>query len=111
MEIGEMIKTARIKKGLTMKDVAKYVGVSEAAVSKWESGHISTIKNDKLILLSQILDIPVLSLVMTEEDIAVRKINLGKTYNAKVREIAEICSKCTDEQLDKIITMIKLIVE
>ena len=38
MEISKMIKEKRLEKGLTMKEVAKYVGVSEASVSKWEAG-------------------------------------------------------------------------
>ncbi len=40
-----------------MKQVADYVGVSEATVSRWESGNIANMGRDKIALLSQILKI------------------------------------------------------
>ncbi len=40
-----------------MKQVANYVGVSEATVSRWESGNIANMGRDKIALLSQILKI------------------------------------------------------
>lgn len=38
-DIGQTIKQARTNKGLTMEDLAEMVGVSHAAVSRWEAGH------------------------------------------------------------------------
>ena len=40
-----------------MKEVADYVGVSEATVSRWESGNIANMGRDKIALLSKILNI------------------------------------------------------
>ena len=34
--------------GLTMKQVAELVGVSEATVSRWESGQIANMRRDKI---------------------------------------------------------------
>lgn len=34
--------------GLTMKQVAEAVGVSEATVSRWESGHIANMRRDRI---------------------------------------------------------------
>lgn len=41
MEVKHLIKQKRIEKNLTILDVAKAVGVSEATVSRWESGDIT----------------------------------------------------------------------
>jgi len=38
INIGRMIVKKRHEKGLTQEDLAKYIGVSKASVSKWETG-------------------------------------------------------------------------
>lgn len=112
MEIGEIIKKARLDRGLTMKEVANYVGVSEAAVSKWESGHTQTIRSDKLYLLAEMLGLSVTSLVMTQNKAIERNKNLDRFSNTMLRErpkLSELvasASDLTDEQIEKIIQMI-----
>lgn len=39
IKIGEVIQTLRKEKGLTQEQLAKFIGVSTPAVSKWESGN------------------------------------------------------------------------
>ena len=61
MEIKDIIRNKRLERGYTMKQLADKVGVSEATVSRWESGHLSTMKHTKIALLSEALGIsPVL---------------------------------------------------
>lgn len=57
MDIKDLIKTKRIQKNLTMKELADKVGVSEATISRWESGEISNMKHKGIIALSNALDI------------------------------------------------------
>lgn len=38
LSIGEVIYNLRKKKGITQEEMAKFIGISRAAVSKWESG-------------------------------------------------------------------------
>lgn len=57
MDIKDILKNRRIDLGLTMKDVAEAVGVSEATVSRWESGDIANMKRDRIQALSVVLDI------------------------------------------------------
>ena len=52
-----LLKNRRKELNLTMKQVADFVGVSEATVSRWESGNIANMGRDKIALLSQILKI------------------------------------------------------
>lgn len=57
MEIGEIIKTERIKKGMTQEELAEKVGVKKSAVAKWENGRVSEIKRSNLKMLSEALGI------------------------------------------------------
>ena len=57
MTTNELLKNRRKELNLTMKQVADFVGVSEATVSRWESGNIANMGRDKIALLSQILKI------------------------------------------------------
>lgn len=45
---GAKIKELRIKSGLTQREVANAVGVTEATVSRWESGDIGNMRRDKI---------------------------------------------------------------
>lgn len=38
MEISEIIREARIKKGMTQQELANYVYVTRQTISKWELG-------------------------------------------------------------------------
>ncbi len=55
MNSNQYIKKRRIAMGLTINDVAKYVGVSGATVSRWENGVIANMKRDKLKKLAEVL--------------------------------------------------------
>lgn len=57
-EIRNILKKRRIELGLTMAEVAKAVGVSEATVSRWESGNIANMKRSRIAALAKILQIP-----------------------------------------------------
>ena len=69
MDVKSIIKNRRIELGLTMKDVADYVGVSEATVSRWESGDIENMKRSRIYSLSKILNISPLLIMGIEDDI------------------------------------------
>ncbi|MBE5996579.1 MAG: helix-turn-helix transcriptional regulator [Lachnospiraceae bacterium] len=57
MEVKNIIKNRRIELGLTMKDVASMVGVSEGTISRWESGDIENMRRDKISALASVLQI------------------------------------------------------
>lgn len=56
--IKDIIKNRRKELGLTLLDVAKSCNVSEATVSRWESGDIGDMKRSRILSLSRILKIP-----------------------------------------------------
>lgn len=47
MELSELVKKQRMKYGLTMKELAQRAGVSEGLVSRWESGHVGSMKKEE----------------------------------------------------------------
>ncbi len=55
MKTGDLIKQRRKELRLTMKEVADFVGVSEATVSRWETGNIANMGRDKIASLAEIL--------------------------------------------------------
>ena len=57
MDIKTLIKNRRIELGLTMKDVAAACSVTEATVSRWESGDIENMRRDKIYSLAKVLSI------------------------------------------------------
>jgi transcriptional regulator with XRE-family HTH domain len=57
MDVGTLIKQARLEKGYTQEELAEKVGVKKSAVAKWENGRVSEIKRSNLKMLSEALDL------------------------------------------------------
>ena len=71
MKANEVIRLRRKELGLTMREVANKVGVSEATVSRWESGDIRNMRRDKIAALARALDVAVRADLRVFEDPAV----------------------------------------
>lgn len=57
MNVKDIIRENRLALGLTMKEVADKVGVSEATISRWESGEIANMRRGAIFALAQALSI------------------------------------------------------
>lgn len=68
MKLKEIIRTRRKELGLTLLDVAKACNVSEATVSRWESGDIGDMKRSRIAALAKILQISPSVIVGTDGD-------------------------------------------
>ena len=66
MTVGQQIREARIKKGLTQEQLGELMGVQKSAVAKWENGRVVNIKRKTLEQLATLLDIPPHLLVTPE---------------------------------------------
>ena len=51
---GDYIRDLRTSRGMTQSDMAKAVGVSRVAVTKWESGNTGNLKLDNLLALCRL---------------------------------------------------------
>ena len=68
MEIKDIIKSRRKDLNLTLADIAKSCNVSEATVSRWESGDIGDMKRSRIASLAKILNLSPSVIVGTVED-------------------------------------------
>lgn len=66
--------------GLTMRELAARVGVSEGTISRWESGNIQNMKRDKVAALSKVLEIPT-EVIMGWDSDADRFRKTAKAFN------------------------------
>lgn len=57
MSVKDLIREKRLSLGMTMKEVADKVGVSEATISRWESGEISNMRRGAISALAKALNI------------------------------------------------------
>lgn len=57
MTIGQRISEARVRKDLTLDEVAKRCNTTKQTIFKYENGIITNIPYDKIVLLSYALDV------------------------------------------------------
>jgi transcriptional regulator with XRE-family HTH domain len=74
VNIGNKLKQRRKELKMTMLEVSKKVNVSEATISRWESGDIANMKRDKIALLAKALQVTP-AYIMGWEDEASQKKN------------------------------------
>lgn len=63
------LRQRRKELGLTQLDVAKAVGVSEATVSRWESGNIAEVGSGKIAALAGVLQLQPSQLLGTAQNV------------------------------------------
>ena len=94
MKANEIIKARRTDLGMTQKELAVKVGVTEATVSRWESGDIKNMRRDKIATLARVLDIPPAVLMdwesFDEEMIERRKLAKELSDLASVAELEHL---------------------
>lgn len=109
MDIGQMIKEARMSKGLTQEELGKLVGVQKSAVAKWENGRVVNIKRSSLQKLAIALDMKGSDLI---EDIALGQqkpvMEDGLTENHQ--KLIEFAKTLSEEQAEKILRVMQSIV-
>ena len=94
MKANEVIKLKRKEKDMTLRELAEKVGVSEATVSRWESGDIRSMKRKNIEALSKILGISPAILMEWEE---YEETGNGPYYlDPETREMAEFLKNNKD---------------
>ena len=73
MQLNEYIRIKRKELKLTIEEVAMFIGVSMPTVTRWESGEIKNIKNDKILKLATILEIDPLILIGWDDDMQIQE--------------------------------------
>ena len=109
MNIGQLIKDARMAKGLTQEDLGKLVGVQKSAVAKWENGRVVNIKRSSLQRIAIALDIKGSDLI---EDIAPvqEKPANNDGLTESQRELIAFAKTLSEDQAGKVLQLMKSIV-
>ena len=94
-EIGQIIKEARIKKGLSRKDLATQAEISEASITKCENGDTIKIAPVKIKNIARILDLNPLEILgfrdlgKQPEKIIVSAADFSKEDFAQIKQFIE----------------------
>lgn len=102
METKDKLKKRRLQLGMTIEDVARLVGVSNATVSRWETGDIENMRRDKIALLAKALQVtPSYIMGWDEEE------NATDT-DEDILVISRAAKKMTPEQREEMMTILKI---
>lgn len=103
-QIGEVIKEARKRKGMTQKQLGAVLGVATLTIWRYENGVYEVISFEKRAKMSSVLNIPMSELMYDNEKMAcistneavdeLRENRLIKAVNAELEEW--LCSGDTD---------------
>ena len=86
------LRQRRKELGLTMKQVAAAVGVSEATISRYESGNIRNMRRDRIDKYAKVLRVDLLDMIASEE----RGDELNQTFAKDDAALMEYLRECFD---------------
>ena len=109
MNIGQIIKDARIAKGLTQEELGNLVGVQKSAVAKWENGRVVNIKRSSLQRIAIALDIKGSDLIDDIAPVQEKPVNNDGLTESQ-RELIAFAKTLSESQADKVLQLMKSIV-
>lgn len=105
MEVGSLIKEARLAKGLTQEELGNIVGVQKSAIAKYENGRVVNIKRSTLQKLAAALDLKGSDLI--EEKPTVQDDGLSEN----MRKLIEFAKTVPEDKAALVLQVMKSIVE
>ena len=105
MEIGELIKRARIDRGLTQEELGKIVGVQKSAIAKYENGRVVNIKRSTLQKLAETLDLRGSDLIEDKKEQPAGEGELSPKRKAFLDKIMQM----SDAELDRMEQILALV--
>lgn len=97
MEIGKLIKDARIAKGFTQEELGKFVGVQKSAIAKYENGRVVNIKRSTLQRLAKALDLKGSDLIIEANPKEAAELSARVLIDSDLRETLELYSILSEE--------------
>lgn len=83
------LRQRRKELGLTMKQVADAVGVSEATISRYESGNIRNMRRDRIDKYAKVLRVDLLDMIEFEEQVDELNEAFAKDYEVLMGYLRE----------------------
>ena len=102
MKSHELIRAKRKEMNMTLKDVAERIGVSEATVSRWESGSVGSMKRQNVAALARLFDVSPAVLMdweEFEEENATRK--------QLIKDLTDLAEVSSPENLEIVLDLLK----
>lgn len=96
-QIGQKIKEARLKNGLTQQDLGNALGVTKAAVARWENGVVKNIKRDKLQEIASILHMSPTTLI----GIKTSDKDFSNAISVKASEVSNVAFERIKKHIEK----------
>lgn len=106
MTIQNLIKNRRKELGLTLLDIANACGVSEATVSRWESGDIVNMKRSRIAQLAKVLNVSPSLLIHDDYDVL---INYNSTTKPQIPILGVVPCGEPIEAIEDIIEWIEVV--
>lgn len=92
MEVGDLIKEARLAKGLTQEELGKLVGVQKSAIAKYENGRVVNIKRSTLRKLATALNLKGSDLIIQSNPKEAAELSARVLTDSDLRELVELYS-------------------
>lgn len=111
MEIGKLIKEARISKGLTQEGLGKLVGVQKSAIAKYENGRVVNIKRSTLQKLAGALDLRGADLVIESNPVEAANLSAKVLLDGELMDVIEVYYTLNDEKKKMVRDLIRNLAE
>jgi len=111
MEVGKLIKDARIAKGLTQEELGKLVGVQKSAIAKYENGRVVNIKRSTLQKLATALNLKGSDLVVGSNPKEAAELSARVLIDSNLRELVELYSTLNDDDQRTVQDLIRRLAE
>ena len=102
-DMARKIMILRKEKGLTLEQVAKFVGVGKSTVRKWETGIIANMRRDKIAALATVLGTTPAYLMGWEEEETPDKLALTEGEQM----VLDLFRRVPEEQQKIVLEMIR----
>lgn len=97
MDIGKIIKDARIAKGLTQEELGAIVGVQKSAIAKYENGRVVNIKRSTLQRLAKALDLRGSDLIIESNPSEAASLSARVLSDSDLHEVVELYLSLSDK--------------
>lgn len=97
MDLGKLIRDARLAKGLTQEELGKLVGVQKSAIAKYENGRVVNIKRSTLQGLAKALDLKGSDLVIESNPKEAASLSARVLSDSDLREVVDLYLMLGDE--------------
>lgn len=106
------IKERRTELGMTLRELADKVGVSESTVSRWETGNIANMRRNKIEALAKALGVSPTKIAWMDEEDEIMKDEfeaLREAYESRpeMRMLFSVASGCTAQEIEDAVKVIK----